>query len=256
MAVAAAIWAAAADAERVTILRPNNQSSSGLRTSSRMIRRDYILRMLQEFLEVLSRLRSLKRDQRWNEADKMVEEEVRRVLGTDAKAALGLSETELLARLIQGDPPSAVREKLWLLTTLLKEAGDVAAGEGDAEQAQAFYLKGLHLLLEGLAEGDSADLPDFVPRVDMFASVLEGGPLPLATQARLMQHYERTGQFAKAEDQLFAMLETEPNHPGLSELGVSFYQRLQAQSDRQLSDGGLPREEVEAGLSELLRTRS
>lgn len=205
---------------------------------------------------MLSRLRGLKRDQRWDDAGRMVEEEVRRVLGTDARAALELSETELLARLIQGEPPQAVREKMWLLTTLLKEAGDVAAGEGNLGQAHAFYLKGLHLLLEALAEGDSEDFPDFVPRVDMFVKSLDTAPLPLESHARLMQHYERTGQFAKAEDQLFTMLETEPGYPGLSELGVGFYQRLQGQSDHQLNDGGLPREEVEAGLSELLRNRS
>ena len=51
------------------------------------------------------------------------------------------------------------------------------------------------------------------------------------------------------------MLETEPAHPGLSQLGIGFYQRLQGQSDRRLTEGGLPREEVEAGLAELRRNR-
>ena len=220
-----------------------------------MIRRDYILRMLQEFLELLSRLRSLKRDQRWTEADALLEEEVRRLLGTNAQSVLALSETELLARLIQSEPSQAVREKMWLVTTLLKEAGDVAGGSGDAEKSHAFYLKGLHLLLQALAEGDSADFPDFVPRVELFVSALDGPPLPLETQARLMRYYESTGQYAKAEDRLFAMLETEPAHPGLSQLGIGFYQRLQGQSDRQLNEGGLPRDEVDAGLAELRRNR-
>jgi uncharacterized protein DUF6483 len=216
-----------------------------------MIRRDYILRMLQEFLELLSRLRSLKRDQRWSEATGLVEEEVRRLLGTDPRSVLTLSETELLAKLIQGEPSQAVREKMWLVTTLLKEAGEAAAGEGRIEDSRAFFLKGLHLLLETLTENDDADFPDFVPRVELFVSALESAPLPLETQARLMQHYERSGQYAKAEDQLFTMLEAAPVYPGLKELGIGFYKRLQGKSDRELSDGGLPREEVEAGLAEL-----
>jgi hypothetical protein len=216
-----------------------------------MIRRDYILRMLQEFLELLSRLRSLKRDQRWGEGAVLVDEEVRRLLGTDARSLLALSETELLARLIQAEPSQAVREKMWLVTTLLKEAGETAAGDGRAEESRAFFLKGLHLLLETLAENDEADFPDFVPRVELFVTALQDAPLPLETQARLMQHYERSGQYAKAEDQLFAMIEAAPAHPGLTELGIGFYNRLQGKSDRELSDGGLPREEVEAGLAEL-----
>jgi len=220
-----------------------------------MIRRDYILRMLQEFMELLSRLRSLKRDQSWTEAAGVVEDEVRRLLGTDTRSVLALSETELLAKLIQAEPPQAMREKMWLVTTLLKEAGDTAAGDGRPEESLAFFLKGLHLLLETLAENDEADFPDFVPRVELFMSALEGAPLPLETQARLMQHYERTGQFAKAEDQLFAMLETVPAHPGLPDLGIGFYKRLQGKSDRELTDGGLPREEVDAGLAELSHAR-
>lgn len=221
-----------------------------------MIRRDYILRMLQEFMELLSRLRSLKREQRWGEVAGLVDDEVRRLVGADARAVLALSETELLARLIQGEPAQAVREKMWLVTTLLKEAGEAAAGDGRNEESRVFFLKGLHLLLEALSENDDADFPDFVPRVELFVSALERAPLPLETQARLMQHYERTGQYAKAEDQLFAMLEASPAHPGLSELGAGFYQRLQGKSDRELNDGGLPRDEVDAGLAELSRART
>jgi len=218
-----------------------------------MIRRDYILRMLQEFLELLSRLRSLKREQRWGEAAGLLEDEVRRLLGTDAHSVLAMSETELLAKLIQAEPPQAMREKMWLVTTLLKEAGDTAAGDGRSEESRAFFLKGLHVLLETLVESDEADFPDFVPRVELFLTALQGASLPLETQARLMQYYERTGQYAKAEDRLFAMLEAVPTHPGLRELGIGFYRRLQGKSDRELSDGGLPREEVEAGLVELGR---
>lgn len=216
-----------------------------------MIRRDYILRMLQEFLELLSRLRSLKREQRWGEAGDLVEGEVFRLIGSDPRSVLALSETEMLAKLIQGEPLQAVREKMWLVTTLLKEAGETAAGKGRSEESRAFFLKGLHLLLETLVENDEADFPDFVPRVEPFLSALQGVPLPLETHARLMQHYERTGQYAKAEDRLFAMLEAAPAHPGLKELGIGFYKRIQGKSDRELTDGGLPREEVEAGLGEL-----
>jgi hypothetical protein len=75
--------------------------------------------------------------------------------------------------------------------------------------------------------------------------------LPLETQARLMQHYERTGEFAKAEDALFAMLDAEPEQAPLLEFGISFYRRLEGQSDSRLADGNLPRAEVEAGLTDL-----
>jgi hypothetical protein len=102
-----------------------------------------------------------------------------------------------------------------------------------------------------LGRGEVFECPEFVPKVEEYAIALGDSPLPLETHARLMQHYERTGEFGKAEDSLFAMLEIEPGNTRLLELGISFYRRLEGQSDAHLADGNLPRAEVAAGLADL-----
>jgi hypothetical protein len=209
--------------------------------------------MLEEFFEFLSRLRSLKQGQLWNEAAGTLDQEFQRLIHTGAEAVASLSETELLARLIQGEPTQVVRDKTWLLTTLLKEAGDVAAARERPEESRACYSKGLHLLLDTLATGEVTDFPEFVPRVEVFVTSLGEAPLPLATQARLMQHYERTGEFGKAEDLLFAMLDSDAEPGPLVDFGIAFYERLQRQGDASLTTGNLPRAELETGLAELRR---
>jgi len=73
----------------------------------------------------------------------------------------------------------------------------------------------------------------------------------MRTHAMLMQHHERTGEFAKAEDELFTLLDSEPDNERLMEFGCAFYRRLLAQSDMALNDANLPRAEVEEGLKEL-----
>ena len=216
-----------------------------------MIRRDYILRMIEEFVAMLSRLRSLKQDQHWREASGIVDDEVQKLLGTDATTVVQLTETELLARLIKGEPTQAVREKTLIVATLLKEAGDLAHVDNRLEQSRALHLKGLHLLLDVPAQDESFECPEFVPRVEAFLAALHDSPLPLPTLARLMQYYERLGEFAKAEDCLFIMLETESNNPRLVEFGVTFYERLAGHNDATLTLGNLPRAELEAGLCEL-----
>ena len=216
-----------------------------------MIRRDYILRMIEEFVQALARINELKQNRRWQEAAGVVDEEFQRLIGVGADAVARLTETELLASLIRGEPTQAVHDKTLMLTALLKEGGDVAATQERMEESRSCYLKGLRLLLETLAREEVSDCPAFVPRVEMFAAALRGSPLPLETQALLMQHYERSGQFAKAEDALFAMLEAEPRKAGLVEFGVAFYERLQGQSDASLAAGNLPRPELETGLAEL-----
>jgi tetratricopeptide (TPR) repeat protein len=115
-----------------------------------MIRRDYLLRMIEEFIQRLARLQSLKQGQRWNEAGELLDDEFRRLVGEGAPAVARFSETDLLARLAQEGPTQLVREKTLLLTTLLKEAGDLATAEGREQESRDCYLKALHLLLDVL----------------------------------------------------------------------------------------------------------
>jgi len=217
-----------------------------------MIRRDYILRMVSEFFEALSRIRSLQKGQKWGEAALAADQEFQRLISGGAELAIRLTETELLARLIGGESSLAVRDKTLMLTALLKEQGDIAAGQSQIESSTTFYLKGLHLLLGVLAHEGDAEFPDFVPRVEMFLTALSDVTLPVNTQAMLMRHYEQVGEFAKAEDALFSILEAKAENTGVLDFGISFYRRLQGRSDEALLAGNLPRAELEAGLAQLL----
>jgi len=121
------------------------------------------------------------------------------------------------------------------------------------EESRECYLKALHLLLEVLARGEVFEWPEFLPRVEVLKDALPGTPLPPRTEAMLMQHHERIGEFAKAENALFAMLDADPDNAAIVEFGVSFYERMLAQSDAALAEGTLPRSEIEEGLHELLQ---
>jgi len=216
-----------------------------------MIRRDYILRMIEECIRALARISSLKQDQRWNEAATTLDGELQRLIGSSAREITHLSETDLLARLMGDGPTHALREKTLILTALLKEAGDLAATENRMGESSQCYLNALHLLLDVLAPGDAFEFPEFIPKVEVLRQALQGTPLPSRTYAMLMQHYEQTGEFAKAEDALFALLDTEQDNNVIVELGIAFYQRLLALSDAALKEANLPRAEVEEGLKEL-----
>ena len=216
-----------------------------------MIRRDYILRMIEEFMQALSRIRSLKQGQPRDKVIGELDVEFRKLLGEGARAVVRLSETELLARLMRAGPTHALRDKTLMLTTLLKETGDAAMAENRIEAGREFHLKALHLLLETLARGDVFECPEFVPKVGLLVLDLQGTSLPTRTHAMLMQHYERTSEFAKAEDALFAMFDAEPENNSIVEFGITFYQRLLSQSDAALNAANLPRAEVEEGLKKL-----
>src|SRR6267378_1910483 len=208
-----------------------------------MIRRDYILRMIEEFIQALNRIRGLKQGQDWKTAGAELNSAFQRLVGGGPQAVAALSETELMARLVAGESTHLVHEKALMLASLLKEAGDVATAEDRTEDARSSYLKGLRLLLQALLRQEVYECPEFVPKVEMFVLALADAPLSLETRALLMQYYERTGEFARAEDALFAMLEMEPDNQGIVEFGITFYERIWHQRDANLIAGDLPRSE-------------
>ena len=201
-------------------------------------------------MQALQRMRALKKDQLWNEAASTLDGEFNRLMGAGAQAIVGLTETELMARIMQGEPTQAIHTKTLMLTTLLSEAGDLSAAQNKPDESRSYYLRGLHLLLYVLAGSEIHDYPDFVPRVEHFAAALKDFQVPIETHAMLMQHYERTGEYDKAEDALFNMLD-QKFELRILEFGILFYERILGQTDANLSAGGLPRAEVESSLSEL-----
>jgi len=216
-----------------------------------MIRRDYILRQIEAFVAMLAKVTGLAKNEQWQEASTVTAVEFQRLMGMDAAEVLQMSETELLARLIQGEPVHVVEMKGFMLATLLKTQGDLIAGQGRPEEGRQYYLKGLHLLLDTFGRSEIVERPDFVPAVEAFLTGLRDTPLPMKTGAMLMCHYERTGEFAKAEDTLFGVMDAGPDNAELLDFGRSFYQRLLELSDDVLAVGNLPRVEVQAGLAEL-----
>jgi hypothetical protein len=221
-----------------------------------MIRQDYILRMIEELRRVLAGIVALKKERRWQEITGTLDEQFTQLVGAGAAEAARLSDTALMARLVEGESTQFVREKTRFLIALFKEAGDAAAAQDHAEESRGFYLKGLHILLGTVSGEDSFEQPDFVPGLEVIVAALADAPLPARTQAMLMQHYERRGAFAKAVDALFALLDAEPGNSEALDFGIAFYERLRGQSDTALVNGSLPRHELEAGLAELRQRKA
>jgi len=216
-----------------------------------MIRRDYILRHIEQFVAMLAKIAGLAKNEQWQEASSSITGEFQRLTGADGPEALKMSETELLARLIQGEPSQAVETKAFMLATLLKTNGDLSAGQGRLAESREYYLKGLQLLLDTFGRNEITERPDFVPAVEAFLTGLRDAPLPMPIGAMLLRHYEQTGEFDKAEDTLFGLLDAGPAGVELLDFGTGFYRRLLGLSDDALAAGNLPRAEVQAGLTEL-----
>ena len=215
-----------------------------------MIRRDYLLRMIEELRRVLAAIIESKTAGRWQEASGSITGQMHRLVGVDPDAAARLTETELRARLVGGESTQIVPEKTQILAALFKEAGDIAEIENQPAEARRYRIKALELLLSTPASNDPEEIPDFIPRVESLATLLSEMPLAPGMQAGLMYHFERMGNFAKAEDSLHALWDADPQNEGILDFGIAFYERMLRLSDVTLLGGNLPRQEVESELGQ------
>lgn len=220
-----------------------------------MIRRDYLLRQIEEFVAVMAKLAGLGKSAKWEEASSTASSQFKVLAGADVTDLLRMTDTDLLAHLAEGDTIIGIQDRILMVARLFKENGDILKGQGRIEESHACYLKGLHLLLDAIANDPAAPRPDYVPSVDAFVIALHESSLKLETNAMLMRHYERLGDYGKAEDGLFNMLEAEPGNAELLDFGIGFYERLLRLDDEALELGNLPRAEVMVGLGELKRRK-
>jgi hypothetical protein len=221
-----------------------------------MLRRDYFLRMVEKFAQMLARIREQVDAGQFVEAGEGLDTAFSELMGSGAEQICLLSDTELLARLTEAGPTQSVPDKIRLLVALLQQAGLLHAAEDREEQSRVCWLKALNLLLNLQMEDMDSELAQFIPTIDMLRDQLRDAPLPLTTLAALWRHYEHIGAYARAEDSLFALLEAEPDNLELIAEAKFFYERLLRQSDDALNSGNLPRAEVSAGLAELSVSKS
>jgi hypothetical protein len=218
-----------------------------------MIRRDYIVRMIGEMGRALAQIRALRQGGRSDAAREMIEAECKKLAAMGVTGILSLSDTELVARVSEGELAQSVHLRTLAVVTLLREAAEVANSENRTGEAGQIYLKALHLLLEVLSHEDAETFPEFVPGVEAIVTSMQGKPLPLETLASLMRHYESTGQLSKAEDALFSMVDASGADPTVVGFGRDFYERILRRTDTALESGNLPRVEAQQGFAELER---
>lgn len=220
-----------------------------------MASRDYLIRQIEQLTSVLGKILGLKREQKPKHALLTIDEFLKRTYGMSTKLLDSLPEQELLrmcdTQTLEG------RDKLYTLAILLKEEGELQRMLGNEELADKRRLKSLQLLLT------YADLPD-----DEAASTTEaidellqaydesGRLLPMELAARVWRYYGRAGQFAKAEDELFRLLQQADKAKDARIVqwaaeGLEFYRNLLKLEDEQLSRGNLPRDEVHDAIQEL-----
>lgn len=223
-----------------------------------MVRRDYILRMIEQIgvaWTALVKIAGLRANGQYEQVELLLDQVLRQHLGFGGDTPGRLSADELIALVRLGQTASVdeavITERLLLLGAILRERAELSVAQGNPDEAADFAAKALRVDLMVLVEEEHDD-ERARAALDPLLGLLADYEIPGSLKEQLWLFHERQGEFADAEDWLFALLESQPT---MLPEGIAFYERLAALPDEALRRGDLPRDEVVAALAEL-RARS
>jgi hypothetical protein len=213
-----------------------------------MIRRDYILRMVQEMVQLLARVVFLKSRREYEEALREINLALRQV-GASGDDDSVPTEDEWLALCRKHE---ATASGLTLATAdLLREQGEVLALQGKSGESRRSRLAALTLFLEAILTGGTFVSEELLAKVEHLIAETADGPRPSAVWLRLVRYLEARVRYGQAEDTLFEWAKSGDGQAKTE--GAAFYERRLAEDDAALEAGGLPRAEVLEGQREFGR---
>lgn len=212
-----------------------------------MIRRDYFLRMIEQFFEALARIITKRKNGAYDQASLDIEQVCKQFVGLKYDLIKDLTPEALIDLLKLGGELDL--SKAIILAELLKEDGELCELQRHVHLAVRRYLSSLCLFIESFHLRDKSGRDDADHKIQSLIQKLTAYKLPLFVQLKLIGYYEAAGRFSKAEDVLFEALES--GEPDILQYGIAFYERLLEKPDDVLERGNLPRHEVEEGLREL-----
>jgi len=212
-----------------------------------MIRRDYIMRMVEQFAKVASRILRLEEDGQFEEALTVIDKSLNDFFGLNSHLVSSLSYKDLLL-LLGGDLNPT---KSLILADFLKEEGGIFDKKDEPDESCKRYLKSLNIFLSILVKDEEIDIGEYLYKIGEIVDKLKKYRLPTETKYKLFHYYEKVGKYSKAEELLFELIEIDHPENDIVEEGNSFYKRLMEKDDSELIDGDLPRDEVKEGLARI-----
>ncbi len=214
-----------------------------------MLRKDYLLRQIEMLSALVAQLLQLRKTGQEQQAAETIQQSYRELFGLEPGLISLLPDELLLDKLRSGEYLDA--DKSFALAILMREDASNLATQGQMEVSVQRMLKSLKVFLatnkERALTPEQLELYD----VDRMLAQLEDQTIPDDLAYDLFQYYEDTGQYAKAEDVLFDLVESSAASAAIQSEGIAFYEWLLTLSDDELIAGNLPRAEVIESLARL-----
>jgi hypothetical protein len=215
-----------------------------------MFKRDYFMRQIEQMTLVLHRILFNKEHIPLEDAQQLLDEASRHLLGLNIRSLQALSSKDILELLsYHGNLDTA---KAMVLSDMFVGQGDMLQQREQTDEAYRAYLKSvdllLHLSLSSEVEPKDEVNDEIASRLIQSLERLVGWIIPEDIKRLLFTHYEKQGNYAKVEDVLFHYIEDHPDQSDVLEQGVIFYEKLLDVEEELLHAGNFSKEEALDGL--------
>jgi hypothetical protein len=207
------------------------------------------MRHIEQLALVLHQILFHKEHKQFEDAERLLDEACRHILGLNLRSLRALSTPDILKLLTYNEITDT--GKALVLADLLKEDGELHLAQDFPYEAYICRVKALDLLLslhQDYFDGDELLNKELETRINDLLVRLDKLDLPITVKEKLLPYYEQNGAYGKTEDVLFHLLEDEPGRVDIRELGISFYLRLLGKEASELKKGDFSHEEANEGL--------
>lgn len=211
-----------------------------------MIRSDYIMRQIEQFVQAISEILFGKKNKEefQIELDKLG----KRYLGLDLSMMESMSFNQLKT-VLQIDI-NQYHMKCYMAAEVLIGKYENEILEGNiSKMVLGSYLKSLELYFEAIQDNKYFQNSKVFEKINKIIRTVSKYDIEPDIKFKIFGFYEISGNYAEAENVLFDLFNDK--YIGIKEEGIKFYKRLLDLSDSDLVTGNLPREEVLEGLTDL-----
>lgn len=211
-----------------------------------MFQRDYFMRMIAQMTEAIGQIMQLRREQKQAEALLVIDELLDKEFRMSGKLIRSLSDEDLIQVMSTNGHPDT--DSLQAIGLLLKQEAHLYAELGKEAESFTGYVRALRLFLRLALLDAEPTIVDPRDEIRDLLETLQPYELPAPAKRLVMAWHEAEGRYADMENLMYELLE-DMALPASEAAGI--YERLLQLEDVKLEAGGLPRDEIEQGLTEL-----
>ena len=211
-----------------------------------MLQRDYLMKMTQMLATVLTKVLFNKEKKNYIEAEKEIESAAKTIVGLDLNLIKILNVEDVLKLMKTSDVYAG---RCLISAELLKEYGDILGEKERINESMDIYIKSLWLYLETILTKELPEPEVYYDRINFLIKNLTTPETDTDLKQKIFQYYEFSGQYSKAEDVLFELMDSDTE--GIKDKALKFYERLQKKTDEELGKGNFSHGEVEESIEEI-----